>query len=102
MAPTELWRKGLAGLVLLGGFVLAADGDPPAVGNCPWTVRLGPSPGPVGPFAKVHLPKVSFKRVQPHGAALSLRSRKAVVFYLDAMLGYAKTPKVILCDLKKG
>jgi hypothetical protein len=56
----------------------------------------------VGPFAKVRLPKVSFKGDQPHGAALSLRSGRAVVFYLDAMLGDAKKTKVFLCDVKNG
>jgi hypothetical protein len=67
-----------------------------------WGRPLGPSADPPGPFVKVRLPKVSFKGDQPHGAALALPSGKAVVFYLDATLGYAKKTKVFLCDLKNG
>ncbi len=96
MTLPRLWLRMFAGLALAGSFSLAPAGEGP------WAVPLGPSPDPVGPFAKVRLPKIAFKGDEPHGAALSLQSRKAVVCYLDAQLGLAKRTKVILCDLTRG
>jgi hypothetical protein len=99
---TQLSLLGLVVFSLAGVGAIATAADPPAAADDLWTRPLGPSADPPGPFARVRLPKVAFKGDQPHGAALSLPSGKAVVLYLDAMLGYAKKTKVFLCDLKNG
>ncbi len=92
--PCALTRAVLCALVFAARPAPAAEGV--------WPAPLGPSADPAGPFAKVRLPDVSFKGDQPHGAALSLPSGKAVVCYLDGMLGNANKTKVFLCDVKEG
>jgi len=87
------------GLLLLCGTVAAVPAISAADG---WSVPLAPSRDPMGPFARVRLPKISHKGDQPHGFALSLQSGKAVVCYLDAMLGFAKKTRVFLCDINRG
>lgn len=97
----------LSAFALLLFLVPAGAGeDPPAKANSApartWSVALGPDRNPVGPFAKVRLPKAAFKGKQPYGAALSLPAGRAVVLYLDGSLGFAKKTDVMLCDVLQG
>lgn len=103
----RLCLKAFLPLLFLAGLLgVAGAQDPPAkAGSAPertWSVPLGPDRDPPGPFAKVRLPRAAFKGKQPHGAALSLPSGKAIVLYLDAMLGTARKTDVMLCDVTQG
>jgi hypothetical protein len=102
MATRRVWQNTVFCLLLLGLLAHSTQAGAPANGQSGWGVPLGPSADPAGPFAKVRLPRVAFKGDNPHGAALSLRSGKAIVCYLDAMLGIAKKTRLFICDVKKG
>jgi hypothetical protein len=93
---------GVAALALLCTADRAANADRLTDKEGPWLVTPGPALDAPGTYTKVRLPDLVAKGERPYGAALSLRSRKAIVFYLDDMLGKAKNTKIILSELNKG
>src|SRR6516225_954629 len=72
-----LFCRAAVTLTIVRGFIGVAEAGPISPNDGKWTVPLGPSRDPHGPFATVRLPRTSFKGEQARGAALSLPAHRA-------------------------